>query len=303
MYQRQENRRDGFTLIELLVVIAIIAILISLLVPAVQKVREAASRTQCANNMKNIGLAMHMYQDSNKRLPAGWVVNATGTVAPSPGWSWSTLILPYIEQQGLYNLISPDVLTPGGPPNAAPAAPLLTALAVLMCPADSSSTVNSNFTTGGVPFGKTNYVINRWVLGPDNNTRPTGLSVQSIKDGSSNTFMLGERDMATNVAGTSFVRHTTSSCSFEGRVGIGLNPIPPPGTSKWTTGNDQRLAYSSLHTGVCAFLFADATVHFIPNSTACDPTDAYANFNQLATPYTMQLMQNPSDNLTFVRPD
>src|ERR1700759_5567416 len=98
-------RRRGFTLIELLVVIAIIAILIGLLIPAVQKVREAAARASCSNNLKQLGLAMNMYQDATQPLPTGGCPNASGSVAPSPGWAWSLLTLPYIEQGNLYNMI------------------------------------------------------------------------------------------------------------------------------------------------------------------------------------------------------
>jgi len=96
--------RSAFTLIELLVVIAIIAILIALLVPAVQKVREAAARTQCLNNLKNIGLAMHGYHDVKKTLPPGCTTDAApwGT---GGGWgsSWMVFILPNIEQGALYS--------------------------------------------------------------------------------------------------------------------------------------------------------------------------------------------------------
>src|SRR5205814_1822004 len=100
------RNREGFTLIELLVVIAIIAILIGLLVPAVQKVREAAANAQCQNNLKQLGIAIHNYIGTNKRFPANatqlsysWAADST---APgSTRWTWIARILPYIEQSAL----------------------------------------------------------------------------------------------------------------------------------------------------------------------------------------------------------
>src|SRR3954454_9796425 len=105
--KRADHR--GFTLIELLVVIAIIAILIGLLLPAVQKVRESASRLKCANNLKQIGLACHNYHNTQKSFPPGYLAVSSytdGTTDVAPGWGWAAFLLPYLEQDNLYRQLS-----------------------------------------------------------------------------------------------------------------------------------------------------------------------------------------------------
>jgi prepilin-type N-terminal cleavage/methylation domain-containing protein len=106
-------RRSGFTLIEQLVVIAIIGILIGLLLPAVQKAREAAARVQSQNNLKQIGQAMHNHHDSQNRFPAGYLVDFAGQIGPAfvvaaPGWGWGAQLLPYLEQDNLYKQLRLD---------------------------------------------------------------------------------------------------------------------------------------------------------------------------------------------------
>ena len=116
---RVRSQRIGFTLIELLVVIAIIAILIALLLPAVQQAREAARRTQCKNNLKQIGLAMHNYHDVNGLFPWGGRVGYTtnpGDWGSTQG-TWIVYALPYLEQDGLYKMINPNYGVPNSVPN------------------------------------------------------------------------------------------------------------------------------------------------------------------------------------------
>jgi len=302
-------RRRAFTLIELLVVIAIIAILIGLLLPAVQKVREAASRTKCANNMKQLALGMHLYQDVYKTFAPGWLTASTGAVAPNPGWAWGTMILPQIEQGNLYTSLgvvaAPDLSING--PSAAVLTLAQTKLSIFRCPSDPFGDLNTNHNS----FGTSNYVCNKEVLGPgrvSGGAEANPLSAGTIRDGASNTILFGERDGTTNVAGTWAARTTSTTASFEGRPGYGINPRLPVGQASWTNGNNERLAYSSLHTGGTQFAFADGGVRFLSDRTDADPNDTYASFPAcngaalcsglgLASPFTLQKLQHPNDRL------
>ncbi len=294
------RKRPAFTLIELLVVIAIIAVLIGLLLPAVQKVREAAARAKCTNNLKQIGLAMHMYQDSYQYLPTAYIVGQgsrpTPIVAnpkqPNPGWTWSAIILPYVEQNALYTALNPDLTGLTNAPAATASANFTNNLSVYTCPSDSGNKINTSMSG----YARSNYVVNREVTGPDVDGYRKPLSVQMILDGSSNTILAGEREFVFTTGAIQFVRGATTA-SFEGRPGTGINihmpGTPPPPADPFS--DDARLGFSSLHTGGANFLFADGSIHFIPQSIECDPSQTAVAFPAATGNFVFQNLIHPDD--------
>ena len=188
--------RRGFTLIELLVVIAIIAVLIGLLVPAVQKVREAANRMTCTNNLKQMGLAFMSLHDVTGKFPDGGkngsdapVSNAANTTFPTNRneWSWTFQILPFIEQDALYKTTNDTVVQSG-------------VVKTYYCPSRRSA-----MTYGGV--GKTDYAGSSGTNGSNGILVRMGSStvrIADITDGTSNTVMLGEKRLKRDKFGNSY---------------------------------------------------------------------------------------------------
>jgi prepilin-type N-terminal cleavage/methylation domain-containing protein/prepilin-type processing-associated H-X9-DG protein len=274
--------RRGFTLIELLVVIAIIGVLIGLLVPAVQKVREAAARLQCQNNLKQIGLACHNYHDSRRSLPPGYYATAAYPDT-YPGWGWGAFLLPYLEQDNLYRQIDLSA-----PVLSSPAPQAL--LKAFLCPADTPPQAPFPLTdAGGAALGAVGPSSYAATVGPDADEadaatgsgvfyRNSQTRLTDITDGTSQTVMIGDRAWA-QVQGT-WAGAPSGAITRPGP----RNPWPNATASaavlvqvhnNWInirTDADGGLDdFSSNHTGGVNLLFADGSVHFLRDITSDGP--------------------------------
>ena len=286
LFVRRCRQKRGFTLIELLVVIAIIAILIALLLPAVQQAREAARRTQCKNNLKQLGLALHNYVDVSRLLP----YRQGGTSAASPKGnsnegSGFTMLLPYIEQGSLYNQISTTQVYSGttfepfgdNANDTSPYLPWRTPIAAFVCP---SSVGGRGMLSGVVELGTTNYgfsggdssnLLSTYAAAP-NNARglvrgpfgwQTSRSFRDITDGTSNTVAMGE--MTTTMLGTgsmkiagAVARSVGASIHTSPIICLSkLNPadkssfaagvtVSPSRGSRWARGNSNYIAVNMI---------------------------------------------------------
>jgi type II secretory pathway pseudopilin PulG len=286
-------------LIELLVVIAIIAILVALLLPAVQAVREAARKSQCQDHLHNIGIALHNYEGSYKMFPAAASFNNPDVECATDdrtGWGWSVAIFPQMEQKPLYDSFRVgsrtlrDVLKDASPTTGRDL--LKTPIDIFLCPSDSSpetneglrakngSTHNRNWANSCHPAGNqfwtgtSNYpaVAGHGVLAEAANDgiifRSSFTTISDIRDGTSNTLLIGERDQECSAATWVGARNSSGNGPRGTNYVLGSTFQPINGVYTGVTAAGQGsvtciYGFSSKHPGGVQFVLGDGKVTFL----------------------------------------
>ena len=293
---RLHVRRAAFTLIELLVVIAIVALLVGLLLPAVQKVCEAAARSKCQNNLKQIGLAAQGYHDVQQAFPPGYRATSTyndGESDTTPGWGWAAFLLPHLEQDNLFRIIQFN-LPVEHPQNAAA---VQTMLSVYLCPSDltpaAAFMVSDSFGAPRANAAPSSYA---GCIGGDESPTdgPDGLGIlfrnsrvrlTDVKDGCSQTIVVGERAWANAkgiwagvISGGALLRGAQNPGPGNGATSYPASTLVLAHShlNNATTDADGGLDdFSSRHHGGSNFVFADGSVHFIRSIAGDMPNGDY----------------------------
>ena len=267
--------RNAFSLVELLVVIAVIAILVSLLLPAVQAARGSARAAQCKSNLRQIGIALHSYHDVHDGFPPAFLAHAT---VWRPSWTWSTFLLPHLEQGGLFDDLQVTSAEFGGGAVLAdtPTPATQTALSIYACPADSGPDWNhrkSGHATSsyhGVLGNESQLVSSYPALIDQNgvfyvNSR---VCVEGITDGSSHTLAVGECRLDPGGTGK-------RGAIWAGMRGFTSNTLWLSDTVWWANAEPDWLingpgeqAFSSHHPGGAHFVFADGSVRLVAETIA-----------------------------------
>ncbi len=256
------SRRPGFTLIELLVSIAVIAILLALLLPAVQQVREAARRTQCRSNLKQLGLALHNYHDVHNAFPPAWV--------GQNDYAWSAFLLPELEHSALFRAIDFRIRPNDVRVLAGGSHPVSAVLPVFVCPSDIAP---AKWQNGDVLMGTASYAAS-YGTGPavGSMDQPTGVMFENsrvrmadVYDGVSNTIAVGERrwdEPSEESTGQ------TVWCAAFGIRSLVAGSAGPRINAR--TGFSHG-GFSSEHSGGANFLMCDGRVLFLSESIAGNP--------------------------------